>query len=186
MTEPARTTARMPMIESVTRLPERMLPSLRIEHCTKHSLTLVPGRKRGWVKIRQLGIVEVERRQRQREVEVRLVEARDGPDVGPVAVVGIGVDPVVARAPGGCTSRPKSSGGAPDQELAQHLGPEDVDAHARQVGARRRGEAEGGLRLLVEREASSSSASLRLLDELDDAAGRVEAQDAEARGLLAA
>ena len=31
MTEPARTTARMPMIESVMRLPERMLPSLRIE-----------------------------------------------------------------------------------------------------------------------------------------------------------
>ena len=82
-----------------------------------------------------VGVVEVERRQWQRQVEVRLVEARDGADVGPVAAVREGEDPVAGERRGDDLLAEVGVRAA-DQHLAQDRGAEDVDPHAGEERAR--------------------------------------------------
>ena len=127
--------ARTPMTEfSITEPRPMMQPSEIRLLVTVTPESREQGRYRGSGEDRVVAEGEVERRVVARQVDVRLVEGTDGPDVLPVAVEEVRLDPVRGDRLG--EDLLAEVGGV---ALGEHLdegGPvEQVDAHARQVGA---------------------------------------------------
>ena len=125
-----RTTARMPTIEEVSRGPLMTMPSQRIEPRHVAVVDLGAGQEAGVGVDRVVGVVEVERRQRR--VRSRLAWWKLGivPMSRPVAVVREGEDAEVVQRRGDDLLAEVGRPGAADEQRREHLGPEDVDAHA--------------------------------------------------------